>query len=79
MLGQDAEVFQSTSPRGVGVVSPLVWTFLRGLRSWQLFGLAVSLLAVDLVVPDPVPVVDEVLLGLAALLLARWKRPPTVL
>ena len=56
-----------------------MWTFLRGLRSWQLFGLAVSLLAVDLVVPDPVPVVDEVLLGLAALLLARWKRPPTVL
>jgi len=54
-----------------------VWTFLRGLRSWQLFAVAVGLLAVDLVVPDPVPFVDEVLLGLAAMLLARWKRPPT--
>ena len=59
----------SASPDGRGV---LAW--LSGLRSWQLFLLAGILFAADLVVPDPIPLVDEMMLGLATLLLGRWKR-----
>ena len=53
-----------------------MWTFLRGLRSWQLFVLAAGTLAVDLIVPDALPFVDEILLGMVTLLLARLKRQP---
>ena len=48
--------------------------WLARLRSWQLFVLAGALFVVDLVVPDPIPFIDEVMLGLTTLLLARWKR-----
>lgn len=51
-----------------------VFAWLAGLRSWQLFLLAGLLFAADLVVPDPIPLVDEMMLGLATLLLGRWKR-----
>lgn len=51
-----------------------VFAWLAGLRSWQLFLLAGLLFAADLVVPDPIPFVDEMMLGLATLLLGRWKR-----
>lgn len=51
-----------------------VFAWLSGLRSWQLFLLAGILFAADLVVPDPIPLVDEMMLGLATLLLGRWKR-----
>ena len=50
--------------------------FLESLRSWQLFLLAALLLLVDLVVPDPVPFIDETLLAVATYLLARWRKPP---
>tara|TARA_A100001037_G_scaffold192557_1_gene172251 strand:- start:214 stop:396 length:183 start_codon:yes stop_codon:yes gene_type:complete len=48
--------------------------WLDRLRSWQLFVLAGGLFLADLFVPDPIPFVDEVILGLTTLLLARWKR-----
>lgn len=51
-----------------------VFAWLAGLRSWQLFLLAGLLFAADLVIPDPIPFVDEMMLGLATLLLGRWKR-----
>ena len=44
------------------------------LRFPVLLGLTVALLAVDLVVPDPVPLVDEALLTLGALMLARLRK-----
>ena len=50
--------------------------FLNSLRSWQLVVLAALLLLIDLVVPDPLPFVDEVLLAVLTYLLARWRRPP---
>ncbi len=59
----------SDSPDGRGL-----FTWLSGLRSWQLFVLAAALFVADLVVPDPIPFVDEMMLGLATLLLGRWKR-----
>ena len=51
-----------------------LFAWLSRLRSWQLFLLAGALFVADLVVPDPIPLVDEMMLGLATLLLGRWKR-----
>ena len=54
---------------------------LSRLRSWQLVALAAVLFLVDLLVPDPLPFVDEALLGLLTFWLSRrprWRiRTPT--
>jgi hypothetical protein len=47
--------------------------WLSRLRSWQLFLLAGTLFVADLLVPDPLPLIDEIMLGLTTLILARWK------
>jgi hypothetical protein len=44
------------------------------LGSRTLIALCATLFAIDLVIPDPVPFLDEVLLGAATLLLARWRQ-----
>ena len=54
--------------------APMI-TFLDGLRSWQLFVLAAALLVIDLLVPDPIPFLDETLLAVITYALARWKKP----
>ncbi|QBN87728.1 hypothetical protein EBA17_16745 [Xanthomonas oryzae pv. oryzae] len=43
------------------------------LRYPPLFKLAAALFLVDLVIPDPIPFLDELLFGLTTLLLANWK------
>lgn len=43
------------------------------LRFPALFILTAALFVVNLVVPDPLPFVDEILLGLVTLLLGSWK------
>ena len=48
--------------------------WFSNLRSWQIFVLAGTVFAVDLFVPDPIPLIDEAMLGLTTLLMARWKR-----
>jgi hypothetical protein len=47
---------------------------LAPLRFPVLFLITAGLFLVDLVVPDVIPFVDEVLLGLAAALLATWRK-----
>jgi hypothetical protein len=47
--------------------------WLSRLRSWQLFLVAATLFVADLLIPDPIPFVDEIMLALTTLLLARWK------
>ena len=49
---------------------------LKNLRSWQLVLLAALLLVADLLIPDPLPFVDELLLAVLTYLLARWRKPP---
>ena len=44
------------------------------LRHPYLFGVLLCLLVVDLVVPDPIPLVDEALLALLTLLVGTWKQ-----
>ena len=48
--------------------------FVAQLKSWQLLALVAALFVLDLFLPDPIPFVDELLLGLLTLLLARWKQ-----
>ena len=48
--------------------------YLSRLRFPWLFTLLLGLLGIDLVVPDFVPFVDEVLLAVTTLLLGTWKR-----
>lgn len=53
----------------------LVW--LGKLSFPRLFVAAATLFTINLFLPDPVPFVDELLLGLGALLLANFKRRRT--
>jgi hypothetical protein len=55
------------------LLAPLLG-FLGKLSYPRLFALTAALFALDIVVPDIVPFVDELLLGLGTLLLANWKR-----
>ena len=50
-----------------------VMRWLSRLSYPRLFLVAAALFVVDLVVPDFVPLADEILLGLGTLLLANWK------
>lgn len=57
------------------ILAPLlVW--LGRLSYPKLFVLAAVLFAISVVVPDPLPFVDELLLGMGALLISRRKRKP---
>ena len=61
--------------------NPLLAPLLRwlGRLSYpRLFVLAAALFVADLFVPDVIPLVDEILLGIGTLLLANWKnrKPP---
>lgn len=47
--------------------------FLGRLSYPRLFVLTAALFVFDVVVPDFVPLIDEILLGLGTLLLANWK------
>jgi len=58
------------------VIPLLGW--LRRLSYPRLFVLTAVLFAASLLIPDPLPFVDELLLGLVTLLLAGRKRSPRV-
>lgn len=47
------------------------WPLLSKLGSRTLVTLFAMLFAVDLIVPDPLPFVDEILLAVATIMLAR--------
>jgi hypothetical protein len=46
---------------------------LAQLRFPRLFAITAALFVVDLIVPDFIPLADELLLGLATALLASWR------
>lgn len=52
----------------------LVSRFAARLRYPQLVGIMAALFVLDLLIPDAIPFVDEVLLGLGTLLLGSLKR-----
>ena len=43
------------------------------LKFRNLFLIVLGLFAIDLVVPDFIPLIDEIILGLLAIILANWK------
>jgi hypothetical protein len=66
------------------MANPLLAPVLRfvGRLSYpRLFALTAALFVADLIVPDVIPLADELLLGLGTLLLANWrkrKQPDTI-
>jgi hypothetical protein len=60
------------------VIRNIVTRFAAGLRFPTLFKLVATLFVVDLVLPDLIPFMDEILLALGTLLLAglRKRREP---
>ncbi len=50
-----------------------VLQWARRLRYPTLFKLTSGLLVLPLFIPDPIPFVDELVLGFGTLLLANWK------
>jgi len=59
---------------------PLTGPLLRwasGLRYPTRAKLVAGLFVINLFVPDPIPFVDEIALGLATLLLGNWRRKDT--
>lgn len=65
-------VAMSKAPRGL--IPSLIATFATRLRFPQLFLFTAVLFVLDLLVPDLIPFIDEVLLGLITLLLGMWKK-----
>ncbi|WP_256645284.1 DUF6116 family protein [Thermomonas paludicola] len=57
------------------LITPLLRWFGK-LSFPRLFLLTAALFLLDAVVPDFIPFVDELLLGLGTLLLSRWKKKP---
>ncbi len=57
---------------------PLLLNYSRRLKFKNLFLLVVGLFVLDLFIPDFIPFVDEILLGLFTIILGRWKKeePP---
>ncbi len=58
------------------VLAPLLG-FLGRLSYPRLFMITAALFVADLIVPDFIPLADEVLLGLGSLLLANFKKRKT--
>ncbi len=55
-------------------IGRVISRFLDQLESPKLFKLAAALFLLNLVVPDPIPLLDELLMGIATLMLARRKK-----
>jgi len=56
------------------VIGRMVARFAAGLRFPTLFKLVAALFVVDMVLPDVIPFMDEILLGLGTLLLGSLRR-----
>ena len=53
--------------------SGVIGAFLGRLRFPQLFAVAAGLFVLDLFIPDLIPFLDEIFLGLLSAMLAAWK------
>ena len=62
-----------------GLIPTLGARFAGRLRFPQLFAFTGTLFLLDLLIPDLIPFIDEMMLGLLTLLLGMWKsnEPPT--
>lgn len=53
----------------------VILSFLRNLRFKQLFLITLGLFVLDMIVPDFIPFIDELLLGLLTVLFGVWRKP----
>ena len=51
----------------------LFLAFANQLKFKNLFLIVIGLFTLDLFIPDFIPLIDEIILGLLAILLANWK------
>ncbi len=51
----------------------LFLAFANELKYKNLFLIVIGLFALDLFIPDFIPLIDEIILGLLAIILANWK------
>jgi hypothetical protein len=72
---------EPTANSGRSPVTSLVHRLLPRLKYPHLFLVLAALFLIDLVVPDPIPFVDEALLALLTFLVGTWRTrrdpPPT--
>lgn len=47
--------------------------FASRLRFPTLFFITLGLWAINMIIPDPLPLIDEIVMGLLTLMLATWK------
>ncbi|GAB6053000.1 hypothetical protein JCM17960_18200 [Magnetospira thiophila] len=52
----------------------LFFQWARGLKFRSLFFLTGGLFLIDLLIPDVIPFIDELLLGLLTLIFGAWRR-----
>ena len=68
--------------RSLSPVAALINRLIPGIHHPWLLAIVAGLFAIDLVVPDPIPLLDEVVLAALTFLLASWRtrqedeRPP---
>ncbi|MDX1643417.1 MAG: DUF6116 family protein [Thermoanaerobaculia bacterium] len=58
----------------LSLIPSAIGRFASKLRFPQLFLITASLFLVDLVVPDLIPFIDEILLGLLSVLFGMWQQ-----
>jgi len=56
----------------------MILAYADKLRFRNLFLLTLGLFVADLVVPDMIPMIDEIILALLTLLFANWKKEKTI-
>ena len=59
--------------RPLSPVAAFVGRLIPGIRYPWLFAMLAGLLVIDLVVPDPVPLLDEIALAVLTFLAASWR------
>ena len=57
----------------ISATGPLLG-FASRLKFPTLFFITLGLWLVNMVVPDPIPLIDEIVMGLLTLMLATWKK-----
>lgn len=57
-----------------GSLISLFLAFANQLKFRNLFFLVISLFIIDLLVPDFIPMADEIILGLLAIILGNWEK-----
>jgi hypothetical protein len=59
----------------IGWLRKHLFGWAEKLRFPWLLLLTAALFVINVVIPDPVPFIDEILLGLGTIILSRWRKP----